>query len=136
MKKEIIMILFILGFVVVGHVFTQNYEKNFLTEIEGDLNDLREKLLSSNESTEKNFEINENLKNDIDEIKEKWERKYNKLAYYIEHDELEKIETQMVLMSGYIELKQYDYCVIELDKCVFLIEHVRDKDSFQLVNMF
>ena len=136
MKKEIIMILFIVGFVVIGHVFTQNYEKKFLNEIEEDLNNLREKLLISNESKENSFETNENLKNDIDEIKEKWEKKYNNLAYYIEHDELEKIETQMVLMYGYIELKQYDYCVIELDKCVFLIEHVRDKDSFQLVNMF
>lgn len=132
MKKEVVMILCIITIVIIGHVVTQNYTKKFFNEIESDLKNLKESFLDD----EDNNNNKENLKASIDAIKAKWESKYDMLAYYIEHDELEKVSTQIVSVSSYIDVENFEDGVVEVDKCIFLLEHIRDKEALQLVNIF
>ena len=50
----------------------------------------------------------EKLNNQIENIVNNWNEKHKKLAYYIEHDELEKVETELVYLKGNIEVKEYE----------------------------
>lgn len=129
MKKEIVIVLCLVILIIIGHVYTQKYTKNFFEDMSNELNYMKEKILKGNVD---NSELKENIEN----IKEKWDEKYDKLAYYIEHDELEKVEIQLVLISANVEVANYEKCIEELEKCKFMLEHIKDKDALQLVNIF
>ena len=81
-------------------------------------------------------EVNENIKNKKEEIKKEWENRYDKLAYFIEHDELEKVKTDLTALNSFIETKEYAEAISELDKCVFVLKHIEDKYAFNLQNVF
>ena len=132
MKREIIMISLIIALVIIGHVITQKFTQDFFEEIEEDFVDLKEQILIARQ-TESN---NNNLIEKIKVIQEKWDNKYNALAYYTEHDELEKVGAQIVLIDGYLETKDYINSTAEIDRTIFLLQYIRDKDNFKLVNIF
>lgn len=61
---------------------------------------------------------------------------HKKLAYYIEHDELEKVDTAIVTMKSYIKTNDYSLAIAELEEGKFVLEHIKDKNSFNLQNIF
>lgn len=65
-----------------------------------------------------------------------WQEKHDKLAYFIEHDELEKVETELIVIKSYIETEDYEESISELDKGVFILKHIEDKYAFNLQNVF
>ncbi len=75
-------------------------------------------------------------KEKISQINDDWDMANKKLAYYIEHDELEKISTSMVTIKEYINLENYEEAVPEIKKCVFILEHLEEKGTFSIVNLF
>ena len=69
-------------------------------------------------------------------VKETWAKKYKVLAYYIEHDELEKVKTQLTGLEANLEVGEYKLCISELDITLFILEHIQDKYKFSLDNIF
>lgn len=129
MKKEIIIIFSIIIFIIIAHAFTQTYTQNFFDLISEDLNNIEEKIFDE--------EINQKeLEEDIKKVQEKWHDKYNYFACYVEHDELEKVETQLLSIAANIKVGDFDKSVDEIEKCKFIIKHIEDKDSLKIVNIF
>ena len=89
MKKEFSIIIFLFVIVVLTHMFTQKNTRNFLNSIILDLESIEKDIFNNN--IEK-----DNLSEKIDNIYSKWKEQYKYLAYYIEHDELEKLENEMI----------------------------------------
>ena len=58
------------------------------------------------------------------------------LAFYLEHNELEKIETELTGLRASIETEEYDQAVNELDKAVYLLKHVDEKNRLSWKNIF
>ena len=110
------------------------YKENIKTSVEetsATLTELREEI------TKEDNEINGNeAKEKIDKIHEMWDQKHDLLAYYIEHDELEKVETNLTGLRSFIESKEYSDALAELDKTVFVLRHIEDKNKFNLQNVF
>ena len=64
-------------------------------------------------------------------------KKYSeKLAYYIEHNELEKVDTEIVKAKADIEVQNYAIAIENLERCTFILEHIKDKNSLKIVNVF
>ena len=129
MKKEIIIVVIIVILIFAGHIVTQNYTKVFFDDISTELEKIEEKIYKDDIE-------NSNLDKEIEHIQEKWKSKYDIFAYFIEHDELEKVETQLIAINANIRVKDYDKSIEELEKCKFILEHIKDKDSLKLVNIF
>ena len=55
---------------------------------------------------------------------------------YIEHDEIEKVETELAGINGYIEIEEYKEAVVEIDKNIYILEHIKNKNLFDLENIF
>lgn len=142
MKRELIMISVIIALVIIGHASTQNYTSNFFEEIENNLSELKEQILNTqnvqNASKQNggNNESKKELIKEFEKIHKKWNDKYNILAYYSEHDELEKIGTQLAVINGYLEKEEYTHSSTEIDKTIFLLQHIRNKDNFRFINIF
>lgn len=126
LKETIICIIIIIG--ILGlEIFTQNFTQKTVNEITGKFSKIKENISIQDE---------EQINNEIKNIGEMWEEKQKKLAYYIEHDELEKVHTAIVTMKSYVESKDYSSALSELEEGKFVLEHIKEKNSFNLQNIF
>ena len=129
MKKELIICILIISIIVIANVITQNYTKQCVASMNENLEVLKEASLSEDVDKEK-------ISNRLQKIEDNWNEFQQKLAYYIEHDELEKVETQIYAMKGFSEIEKYDEVVPELEKCIFILEHIQDKTKLNIKNIF
>ena len=131
-RHHIIIVIIIIVLIILGHIVTQNYTRNFFNSISKDLKDLENEILALNTINQANIDLNTK----INEIQNKWMGKYEVLAYYIEHDELEKVHTAIVKMKSYVETENFSEAMAELEEGKFVIEHIQEKNSFNLQNIF
>ena len=131
MKKELIICIIIVFLIIIGNIITQNYTKECVAQMNEKLDILKEASLNAELETE-NSEVSKQVR----EIENKWNEYQEKLAYYIEHDELEKVESQIYTMKGFSEIEKYDEIIPELEKCVFILEHIQDKTKINIKNIF
>ena len=129
MKKELIICFIVISIVIIGNVLTQNYTKQSTKKMNEKLYELRTELTKQEKNKEK-------ITEKVNQVKEKWEEKQELLAYYIEHDELEKVETQIFLLSGEVEAELYQDAVPEIEKCIFILQHIEDKTALNIKNIF
>ena len=127
MLKEIIICIIIIASIISLDVFTQNFTEKTVSEISEDLNSLKQIIL--NENIEK-------MKKKANNIYNNWEDKNGKLAYFIEHDELEKVSNCLVETKSYIETKNYTDAIAELEEGIFVLKHIQEKNAFNLKNIF
>ena len=54
----------------------------------------------------------------------------------LEHEELEKANVSMVKFKRYIQLEEYTEAIAELENCKYILDHIRDKEAMQIINLF
>ena len=113
--------------IIIGDSFTQNYTKNTVNFITEELESLKQSLLDNSK---------ENTDLEISKIEKKWNEVHEKLAYYIEHDELEKVENNFTACKSLADTGEFNQAICELEKMKFVLEHITDKYSFNWVNIF
>ena len=127
MKREIIIACIIIILIIILNIITSNYTNEVMEEMTSDLNKIRGQLVSNN---------NENLEDSVDNVIEKWKEKKDKLAYYIEHTELEKVELYLYEMNSNVETDEFNIAIQSLDSCNFMVSHIKDKYKVALKNIF
>lgn len=128
MKKEIIICCVIIIAVIILNIITINYTKDSVESLKIELSEIKEDI-------EQEKEVN-SVNEKITDLKNNWEERYEKLAYYIEHDELEKVHLYIVGLDSNVNSEEYSQAIGELDKCVYILEHIEDKYSLNLKNIF
>ena len=134
MKKELIICIVIFTLIVIGNIITQNYTKQSVDNLSNKLEELKENI--GGKIGENNNKENEELIQKINDITKNWEERHDKLAYYIEHNELEKVEDNLTGLSSLVKTNEYPDAIKELDKCVFILKHIEEKYAFNLENIF
>ena len=129
MVKEFFICMIILVFIFLGNGITQGYSKDSIEDINGKLANLREEMDKERINEEEVIKHEE-------EIDRQWEEMFSRLAYYIEHEELEKVSTNLENIKTYIQLKEYDNATKELNEGIYILNHIEDKYSFNLQNIF
>lgn len=129
MIKEILICIIIIALIFAGNIITQNYTNVSVDFASKELNDLRKEVIKEDVDSEI-------VNNKINEIYSDWNNRHKKLAYYIEHDELEKVETDLSSLKGYIEVEEYKEAIAELDRTVYVLQHIKNKTVFSLDNIF
>lgn len=129
MHKEIIICIIIIIIIIIVNIITQSYTDKSVDFLDSRLEELRGEL--QKENIEK-----EVLQGKAEIVMEDWKRKYEKLAFYIEHDELEKVETELTSLKANIEVEQYEECISDLEKSIFILNHIKEKFKFNIKNIF
>lgn len=127
-KEIIVSIVIIIGIVILNNI-TENYTKDSLEIMSKDFNEIRKELLKEDQQKE-------SLLLKIENMKSIWDNRGQKLAYYIEHDELEKVDTYLTALKSNVETKEYEQAVENLDICEYILDHIDDKEAFLLKNIF
>ena len=127
MYKEVVICIVVIVVIVSLDIFTQKYTRNTTSDITQIFADLKGDILKEDKD-----KIDEKVKI----LDEKWRQKHDRLAYYIEHDELEKVDTAIVSLNSYVETDDYSSAIAELDEGKFILEHIQKKYAFNLENIF
>lgn len=127
MKKELIICIIVIILIIALNIITANHTKNVMNEITQELDKVREKIIS---------ETDKDINQELQTIQDKWEEKNTCLAYYIEHDELEKIGLYLTETKSNIEREEYNMAIQNIDSTKFIIKHIKDKYQFTLKNIF
>lgn len=125
MKKELIICLIIIFMIIIGDIVLKNYTNNSLGLISQNLEDLKDNLDDKDKSKEK-----------IEDINNAWNEKFNILTCYLEHDELEKVKTQLVIITAGIDVNDTEYVNEEISRAIYILEHIEDKNNFKIDNIF
>ena len=127
MLKEAVICIVIIITITGLEIYTQNFTIKTVNEIKGIFSEIEEDISKQNI---------EKAKKQINNIGGKWEEKQKKLAYYIEHDELEKVHTSIVTMKSFFKTKDFSAAMAELSEGKFILEHIQEKNSLNLQNIF
>ncbi len=127
MHKELVICIILVVLIIIGDIVTQNYTKNTVNYITNELELLKQGLLEKSK---------QQADDEINKIDKKWKEVHDKLAYYIEHDELEKVETNFTACKSLASNGEYSQAISEIEKTIYVLDHITDKYSFNLVNIF
>ena len=124
-KKELIICLIIICSIVIGDIWLQNYTSKTLDTISTNLEALKETLDDNKYSREKVIQVND-----------EWDKRFNILTCFLEHDELEKVKTQLVVITAGIDVEDTEYVYEEINKAIYILDHIKDKNSLKSDNIF
>lgn len=129
MQKEIIITILVITLVVIGNIITQNNTKHTVEVLSHQLGTIRQEAIKEEANQEE-------LKKQLEQIEQTWKERYKILAYYIEHEELEKVETEITKLRANIATKEYQTAVENIDTCNFILMHINEKSALKIVNVF
>lgn len=129
MFKESVIIFLILLLVILGNYITQKYTVETVNMVSEDLNQLRNKLENEDEKKENLYDI-------FNTVNDKWYGRHVVLAYYIEHQELEKVETGLSGVKGYMDVNEYSDAIVEIDRINYMLKHIEHKNAINFENIF
>ena len=127
MKKCIILIIVVIFGVSFLNIITDKITAESVNSVISDLQELKENL---------ELENNEEIKIKMKNVEDNWLRKKNKLEYFIEHDELEKVSSEIYIIKGNIEQEKYEDDISEIENAKFILKHLEDKYKFMFKNLF
>lgn len=87
----------------------------------------------------KAFLVEENFdesKKRSEALNKKWFEYEDKLSFYIEHDELEKVSSKIAIILENTINKDYKPALEDVMETTYLLEHVKDKNKLKLKNIF
>ena len=128
MKRELIITIIIVVIIIIAGILTQENTKKVMSDINGKLEDLKQAVLTDTE--------NEELSKDVDKIYDDWLEKDKILSLYIEHNELEKINTHLKTIKGFLEADEERDSVSEIEKCISVVNHLEEKQAVNIKNIF
>lgn len=129
MAKETIVCTIIIITIISLDFITQKYTENIFEQISSELSSVREESVSEVPSDEK-------MEKNLQDVNSIWNKSRKKLAYFIEHDELEKVEKNFTNLQSAIELQEYSTALSKVDESIFILNHIKDKNQFNLENIF
>ncbi len=133
MKKELIIVIIIVIAIIIIDTITQNYTRDSFEKINNELEKIKE-IINKIDDQEKNSQ--QELQEKIKTMEEDWKIINRKTAFYIEHEELEKVNASMIKFKSYIQLEEYTEAIPELENCKYILDHIREKEKLQIINLF
>lgn len=127
MYKEFIIIMLIITLVLGLDAITNQYTSNSVKKLCDELFFLKGEILNENQGKSQK---------QMQSIEENWGNIYKVMAYYIEHDELEKVATELTKLAAHIDTEDYQECVSQIDTTVFILEHIQEKEKFDGRSIF
>ena len=129
MTKEILILGIILALIFVGEFITENYTKETIDKISYDLMEMRSQIVN-----DKKINVDDDKKN-IDDINSYIKSRHDKLSYYIEHNELNKVRTELVVLESDIDVEDYQDAVVRIDNSISILNLIKEKSKFNLKNI-
>ena len=125
--KETIIIIIILSIIILAGIGTQKYLNSTSEELIKDLDKIKEMVKTEDYSS---------INNECNELYNKWKKTEKKWSIIVLHNELDLIEQELIETKGYIENKNIEDGMVAIEKSIFLVRHIPEKEILRLKNVF
>lgn len=122
-----------ISIIIVALIFGLNYVTQKNTDMT--VQTVTEKLTIVRNSALEEEPNKDRVTSDINMAYDKWEELDDILSYYIEHDELEKVKSALTSAKSYIEVEEYKESIEAIDNCIYILDHIHEKEMFSLDNI-
>ena len=129
MKRELIIVSIIIVCIIIASIIAQNNTKKEIADIDNQLKNFKTEIIENKKGYN---ELNE----EIDKIYDNWVEKDKILSLYLEHNELEKINLSLKTIKGFVEVDITNESVQEIEKCIATLDHIEEKQAFNIKNIF
>lgn len=129
MHKELIICIVIVISIFALNYITQTYTDKTINEVKEHLESIKEELIREEPDFEKAI-----LK--ANEAFNKWEELDDKMVLYIEHEEIEKVTTAITSTKSFTEMEDEGQAVDSIDRCIYLLDYIDEREKFTLDNIF
>lgn len=118
--------------VIIGIVFSIDYitDKNLSNSVQW----MRDGIISIENKCKEN---NENeAQDEFYELEKKWKEEEKRLALFVEHNELEKVSGDIVLIESNFNTNDMDELFQNIANLKFMLGHIEEKNKLKLNNIF
>ena len=81
-------------------------------------------------------EFKGDIEKKIGKLKENWLKKQDKLSYFSEHDELEKVSRCLITLEENVKNEEYEIALEDGSEFMYWLNHIKEKDKLELKNIF
>jgi hypothetical protein len=127
MKENLILVIIII-IIFLGGILIQNYLESSGQILIKQLENLKQ-LIEDKKSMNEINTMSEN-------IYENWKETESKWSVIVLHTELDLIDIALIEMKTNIEENDKEQGKVALEKSIFLINHINEKEKFNLKNIF
>lgn len=129
MKKEAVIVIITIVLIFIGNFILEKYSSWAISTTTDKLEQLKNLI------SQENIEPKE-AKDMINKIHEYWDEKYRTMSFFIEHNELEKVETELTGLRASIEEEEYSEALNELARAEYILKHIGEKNKLSWKNLF
>ena len=130
MREIFISILIIITIITFG-IVVQNHLEKTSGELINDLQELKQELIQTKENKNM-YKAKEKLEKTINH----WENNKKIWSTIIMHEELDNIEVSLLALKANVENEKLEEALVELEKSIFWIGHIMEKEDLKLKNIF
>ena len=123
LKKEIILVFFIIVFIITIEIVTNIYTENVVNEICEETEKIIDELYIRN------------VDNSIENLKIKWFEREKILSCYVEHNELDQVTNSLLSLEENAKNEEYEQALINGRDFLFWLEHFKNKNQLVLKNI-
>ena len=124
--KVIVIIVFMIVILVLNWL-VGSYTDKAINNMEAGVAQLKKTLLAGNY---------EESKKQSEKLRDNWNEYENKFAYFMDHEEIEKLSVKVYAIDENASNKYYELALEDSIETKFLLEHVKDKLKWKLNNVF
>lgn len=95
---------------------------------------MRDGIISIENKLKENNE--EGAQNEFFALKEKWEEECEKLSLFVEHNELEKVGNDIVIIESNFSQNESDELFENIADLKYMLSHIEEKNQLKLKNIF
>ena len=135
MKRTLVVCIIIIIFIIMSDLLLRKYADNKFDYMIGKLTDINNSIELVDDKPEMVSNSREGNKKIIEDLESMWEKDYTIMSCYLEHNELEKVKTQMVIIQAGMETNDVSYIYEEVNRALYIIEHIKDKSELKIDNI-
>ena len=135
LKKEKILIIGISFFIffleIITNIITESstqYIEEKFKRVNYDLSSIKD----MNKEGDRYNEFKNSIEDKIKDLKENWFLEQNKLSYFSEHDELEKVSKCLISLEENVKNEEFEIALEEGSEFEYWLKHIKEKDKLEL----
>lgn len=125
--REYLIIIVILGFVFLMEYLTSKSLGEATQWMKNGVISIENKIKENQESE---------AQEEFYDLEGKWKEKTEKLALFVEHNELEKVSNDIALIEINFETNETEDILENIADLKFMLEHIEEKNQLKLKNIF
>ena len=126
LREYAIIIIILMIVFYIDHITSKNLKEA--------VNWMRDGIVSIENKIKENSETE--AEQEFYDLEERWKEESEQLALFVEHNELEKVSNDIVIIESNFETNETEKVLENIAELKFILEHIEEKNELKWKNIF